>query len=87
MQKLIKHKKGFFKLAKNFSDEIGIAFGLDKCVKTTFKSEKLANKAIKLNLETAIKEMQQGEMYNYFELMRSMAFRWNVADVRGLFLK
>ena len=26
-------------------------------------------------------------MYNYFELMRSMVFRWNIAGVHGQFQK
>lgn len=77
------YKKVFFKSAKNFSDEIRMVFGLNKCMKTTIKRRKLANKAIKLNLETDVKEMQQEEMYNYFELMSSMVFRWNIAGVHG----
>ena len=77
------YKKVFFKSAQNCSDEIRMVFGLNKCMKTTIKRRKLANKAIKLNLETDVKEMQQEEMYNYFELMSSMVFRWNIAGVHG----
>lgn len=56
-KKLIMYKKVFFKSAKNFSDEIRMAFGFNKCVKTTIKRRKLANKAVKLNLGTDVKEI------------------------------
>ena len=57
--------KGFLKPAKNISDEVRMKFG---------NSRKLANKVIKLKLETTIKDLQQEEVYDYSELMRSMAF-------------
>lgn len=34
------YKKVFFKSAKNFSDEIRMVFGLNKCMKTTIKRRK-----------------------------------------------
>ena len=45
---------------KTFSDEIGMEFGLDKCVKATFKRGKMVNSTnVVLNDNTVIKEFDQ----------------------------
>jgi hypothetical protein len=51
---------------KNFSDDIHMEFGLEKCAKITFKRGKLIhsqNLVIDINRE--IQELEQGKMYKY----------------------
>jgi len=54
------------KTVKDFSDDIGMKFGLDKCAKATFKQGKLVTSDnIKLSIDTVIKQLDQEETYKY----------------------
>ena len=47
---------------KSFSDDIGIEFGLDKCVKAIFKRGRLADSSnIELNVNTVIQEVSTSD--------------------------
>ena len=63
---------GLLKIVKTFSDDIGIAFGLDKCAKTTFIRGKLKyTRSIVLDTDTKIKELDQEETYKYLGIEES----------------
>lgn len=54
------------KTVKKFSDEIGMKFGLNKCVKVSFKREKLVPiSLVELNVDTVVKEMKHEQIYKY----------------------
>ena len=66
---------------KNFSDDINIEFGLEKCAKITFKGGKLThlqNLVIDTNRE--IQELEQGKMYKYLGTEESEGIRSTWAD-------
>ncbi|KAL1448063.1 hypothetical protein WDU94_010922 [Cyamophila willieti] len=51
---------------KNFSDDIKMEFGLDKCAKATFQKGKLVrSEHIELDHDTTIKALDQQEFYKY----------------------
>ena len=51
---------------KNFRNDKGIKFGLDRCVKTTLETGKLIKcTLIKLENNAAIKGLEQEEVYEY----------------------
>ena len=57
---------GLSKIMKTFSDNIGMTFGLEKCVKVTFIRGKLKyTSSIVLDTDTKIKELDQEETYKY----------------------
>ena len=57
---------GLSKIMKTFSDDIGMTFGLEKCVKVTFIRGKLKyTSSIVLDTDTKIKELDQEETYKY----------------------
>ena len=64
-----KELEGLLSTVKQFSDGIGIEFGLDKCPKATFRKGKLPRTtAIELDIDTTIRELDQDETYKYLEL-------------------
>ena len=53
-------------LVKKFSDDIGMAFGLDKCAKVSFKRDKMTRSAsLEFDIATIIKDLNQEELYKY----------------------
>ena len=47
---------------KQFSDDIGMEFGLDKCLKATFIKDKLTRTTtIELDIDTTVRELDQDE--------------------------
>ena len=55
---------GEFKIVKQFSDDIGMEFGLEKCAKASFKKRKLASTGnITIDEYTTIKELNQEGIY------------------------
>ena len=57
---------GQLKIVKQFSDDIGMTFGLEKCAKASFKKGKLAPTGnIEINDNTAKQELNQEEAYKY----------------------
>ena len=53
-------------ITKTFSDDIGMTFDLDKCVKVTFIRGKLKyTSSIVLDTDTKIKELDQKGTYKY----------------------
>ena len=61
--------EGPLRTVKTFSDDIGMAFGLDKCSKATFIRGKLkSTSSIVLDIDTKIKDLDQEETYKYLGL-------------------
>lgn len=57
---------GELKIVKQFSDDIGMEFGLEKCAKASFKKGKLASTGnIIIDEYTAIEELNQEGIYKY----------------------
>ena len=57
---------GELKIVKQFIDDIGMEFGLEKCAKASFKKGKLASTGnIILDEDTAIEELNQEGVYKY----------------------
>ena len=60
------HLEGLLTTVKEFSKDICMDFGLDKCAKATFVKGKLQNStAINLDFDTTIKELNSEESYKY----------------------
>ena len=54
---------GQLKIVKQFSDDIGMTFGLEKCAKASFKRCKLVSTGnIEISDDTAIQELNQEEV-------------------------
>ena len=54
------------KIVKQFSDNIGMEFGLEKCAKASFKKGKLASTGnVVIDDDTEIQELDQGGVYKY----------------------
>ena len=54
---------------KEFSNDIGIEFGLDKCAKASFFRENLQKKSsINLDIDTTIRDLDPEETYKYLEV-------------------
>ena len=61
-----KKLEGLLSTVKQFSDDIGKEFGLDKSAKATFIKGKLTRTAaVELDIDTTIYELDQGETYEY----------------------
>ena len=57
---------GQLKIVKQFSDDIGMTFVLEKCAKASFKRGKLVSTGnIEISDDTAIQELNQEEVYKY----------------------
>lgn len=56
--------EGLLQTVKNFSNDIGMKFGLAKCWKATFKKGRLIQSTLIKN-NTMIEELKQGEVYKY----------------------
>ena len=57
---------GQLKIVKQFSDDIGMTFVLEKCTKASFKRGKLVSTGnIEISDDTAIQELNQEEVYKY----------------------
>ena len=70
-----KELDGLLCTVKKFSDDIGMEFGLYKCAKTTFIRGRLTSTSeIKLNEDTSIRELHQGET----RIFRNRRRRWNI---------
>ena len=58
--------EGLLKTVKQFSDDIGMEFGLDKCAKASFTKGRLTStEAIEIDSETQIRDLDQEEVYKY----------------------
>jgi len=61
--------EGLLCIVKEFSDDIGMEFGLDKCAKATFVRGKLSKKSsIILYMDTVNRELDPGETYKYLDV-------------------
>ena len=61
-----KELESLLSTVKQFSDDIGMEFGLDKCAKATFlKGKHTRTTAVELDVDTAICELDQDETYKY----------------------
>ena len=61
-----KDLEGLLTTVKQFSNDIGMEFGLDKCAKATFvKGKLIKSSCIILDIETIIKELDPEECYKY----------------------
>ena len=61
-----KELDGSFSTVKQFRDDIGIEFGLDKCAKASFIKGKITRAtAVELDIDTTIRELDQDETYKY----------------------
>ena len=59
-------QQGELRIVKQFSDDIKMSFGLDKCAKASFKKGKLISTGnIELDNETTINELDQDSGYRY----------------------
>ena len=57
---------GELKIVKQFSDDIGMEFGLEKCAKASFKKGKLTSTGnIVIDVDTEIQELDQEGVYKY----------------------
>ena len=57
---------GELKVVKQFSDDIGMEFGLEKCAKASFKKGKLTSTGnIVIDVDTEIQELDQEGVYKY----------------------
>ena len=55
-----KELEGLLSTVKQFSDDIGMEFGLDKCAKASFiKGKFTRTTAVELDIDTAIRELDQ----------------------------
>ena len=58
--------EGLLRIVKEFSDDIGMDFGLSKCAKTTLKRGKLEKSDhVRTDEETTFKDLEQEKVYNY----------------------
>ena len=58
--------EGLLRIMKEFSDDVGMEFGLSMCAKATFKRGKLEKSDhVRLDEETMIKDLEQGKVYKY----------------------
>ena len=61
-----KELEGLLSTVKEFSDDMGMEFGLDKCAKASFIKCKLTRTtAVELDIDTAVRELDQHETYKY----------------------
>ena len=57
---------------KNFSDDINMEFGLEKCTKITFKRGKLTHvQNLVIDSNRVIQELEQGKTYKYLGIEES----------------
>ena len=57
---------GLLTIVKTFSDDIKMAFGLDKCAKATFKRGRLTKTTdLHLDVNTVIEELEQESTFKY----------------------
>ena len=69
---------------KQFSDDIGMAFALDKCAKATFRKSKLTRTTANvLDIDTTIRELDQDETYKYLEIDKGNGIQLIITRVRG----
>ena len=61
-----KELEGLLSTVKQFSDDIGLEFGLNKCAKATFIEGKFTLiTAVELDINTTIRELDKDETYKY----------------------
>ena len=57
---------GQLKIVKQFSDDIGMTFGLEKCANASFKRVKMVSTGnIEISDDTAVQELNQEDVYKY----------------------
>ena len=60
------------RIAKGFSDNIGMEFGLSKCAKAIFKKGKLEKSHhVRLDKETMVKDLEHEKVYKNFAVDES----------------
>ena len=61
------------KVVKQFSDDIGMEFGLEKCAKASFKKGKLTSTGniVLIDVDTEIQELDQEGVYKYLSVDES----------------
>ena len=70
--------QGLVETVKRISDDIGMDFGLDKCVKVTFKRGKIVSTSnIHLDIDNIIKELDNEEMYKYLGIYEGDGIQHN----------
>ena len=61
---------------KEFSDDIGMKFGLDKCAKVTFKKGKyIHGENMDIDVDTSIRQLDPGETYKYLGMEESIGIQ------------
>ncbi|CAI9715280.1 Hypothetical predicted protein [Octopus vulgaris] len=69
--------KGLLTIVKQFSDDIRLQFGLNKCAKATFIKEKMTETSnVYLDQQNTIKELDPAESYKYLGVIEG---GWNKA--------
>ena len=60
---------GLLSTVKQFSDDLGMEFRLDKCAKATFRKDKpTRTTAVELDIDKIICELDQNETYKYLQI-------------------
>ena len=61
------------KIVKQFNDDIGVEFGLEKCAKVGFKKGKLVSTGnIAIDDDSRIQELNQGGVYKYLGVDKNL---------------
>ena len=64
-----KKLEGLLSTVKQFSDDLGMEFRLDKCAKATFRKDKpTRTTAVELDIDKIICELDQNETYKYLQI-------------------
>ena len=64
-----KELEGLLSTVKQFSDDIGTEFGLDKCAKASFIKGKLTRTTnVEMDVDITIRELDQDETYKYLQI-------------------
>ena len=78
-----KEFEGIFSTVKQFSDDIDMEFGLDKCTKAKFRKGNLTCKvAVELGKDTAIHKLDQNEPYKYLGIDEGNIIQHNNMEER-----
>jgi len=71
-------------IVKNFSDDIHMDFGLEKCAKIAFKSGKLVHSQnIEIDSSREIQELEQGKTYRYLGIGESEGIQHQQMKVKA----
>ncbi|XP_064076354.1 uncharacterized protein LOC135194637 [Vanessa tameamea] len=69
--KSVKEMKEMIKITAQFSKDINMNFGLDKCKTLTIKKGKLIEKNYEISEEINISEMLEGDLYKYLGILQA----------------